>query len=209
MLIRVLTVGPLGANCVILADERSHEAVVVDPGDDADEILQALAKDELKVVAILLTHAHIDHVGAAARLARVTGAPTYLHASDTPLLDKLELQARAIGLPGPEEMRIDHALADGQRLSFGSHTLVVLHTPGHSPGSVAFLVEKEGLCLTGDTLFAGGIGRTDLWFGDPVAITQSIRQRLYTLPEATKVIPGHGPSTTIARERATNPFVRP
>jgi len=190
MIRKVLSVGPLQCNCVILADEATREAVVVDPGDDADRILMALAADRLRVAAILHTHAHIDHMGATAKLAQATGAPTYLHADDSLLHHLMPQQARMIGLANPEPVRIDRALGDGDVIKFGSHSMSVLHTPGHSPGSVSFVVDGERLCLSGDTLFDGGVGRTDLWGGDSAALANSIRARLYGLAGDVEVIPG-------------------
>ena len=208
MIRRTFPVGLLGCNCTILADEQSRQAVVVDPGDEADRILVALAELSLRVVAILHTHDHIDHVGATGELARVTGAPTYLHAADQLLHRILPQQAQFVGLPPPTPSTIDRPLEDDGTIHFGQHELGVIPTPGHSPGSVSFVVAGEELCLSGDTLFAGGIGRTDLWGGDLDALTRSIRQRLYGLNGAVEVIPGHGPGTTIDAERTCNPFVR-
>ncbi len=201
-------VGALGCNCTILADEESREALVVDPGDEADAILARLTKAGLRVVGLVHTHAHVDHLGATAHLARVTSAPTYLHEADDFLRSMLPLQARLIGLPSVETPTTDRRLADGDALTFGRHTVGVVHTPGHTPGSVSLVVPDAELCLSGDTLFAGGVGRTDLWGGDTDALVRSIRDRLYTLNGAFQVVPGHGPETSIDEERETNPFVR-
>lgn len=206
MIIDVLSVGALGANCVILGDEETKEAVVIDPGGDAPEILVRLAKAELKVVAIVHTHGHIDHVGGSGELKRVTGAPVYLHDADRPLFERAPHQAAMFGMPDPEPCDIDHGLDDGAQVAFGKLALRVIHTPGHSPGSVSLLIDD--LCICGDTLFAGGIGRTDIWGGSFDALEQSIRERLYTLDPETRVIPGHGPTTVIGIERLHNPFVR-
>jgi hydroxyacylglutathione hydrolase len=200
-------VGALGCNCSILGDPESGEAIVVDPGDELERILEVLTAQKLRLTAIVHTHAHIDHVGATAGLARATRAPTYLHAGDRFLYEMLPVQARMIGLPLPEACHIDRPLTDGLALRFGKHELGVLHTPGHTPGSVCFAVTGQDVCFSGDTLFAGGIGRTDLWGGDYDTIIHSIRDRLYTLNGSVEVVPGHGPSTTIDRERASNPFV--
>lgn len=201
-------VGLLQCNCTILADEETREAVVVDPGDELPRILAALQEHALKTVAIVHTHAHIDHVGATAELGQATEAPAYLHPGDTFLHQGLAIQARMLGLPEPPSRPMDRELRDGQSIRFGSYELGVLHTPGHTPGSVCFEVAGQDLCLTGDTLFMQGIGRTDLPGGDTDAIVRSIRDRLYTLDGSTVVIPGHGPSTTIDLERHQNPFVR-
>lgn len=208
MLRATFPVGTLGCNCTILADEEAHEALVIDPGDEVEAILARLTKHGLRVVGIAHTHAHIDHIGATAALARATGAPTYLHPADAFLATILPQQAMLIGLPPSTSPSIDHALADAQALRFGSYEVGVIHTPGHTPGSVCLVAPAAELLLSGDTLFAGGIGRTDLWGGDTGAIVRSIRDRLYTLNGAIEVVPGHGPETTIDEERATNPFVR-
>jgi hydroxyacylglutathione hydrolase len=201
-------VGPLGCNCTILGDGDTHDAIVIDPGDELPRIIQALQEHNWRVKSIVHTHAHIDHVGATAGLSQHTGAPTYLHDGDLELHGMLHIQAQLLGLPEPESGPIDHSLKDDMTLPFGAYELAVLHTPGHTPGSVCFWVANEDLCFSGDTLFAGGIGRTDLWGGDPHAITRSIQQRLYSLNGACQVVPGHGPVTTIDRERVSNPFVR-
>jgi len=206
MIIQVFPVGLLGVNCVILGDETSKEAVVIDPGGDGPEILVRLSKAELRVTAIVHTHGHIDHVGATGELKRVTGAPVYLHQADRPLFEKAAEQAMMFGLPIPQSCSIDHDLPEGARVEFGALTLSAIHTPGHSPGSVSLLIDN--LCFCGDTLFAGGIGRTDIWGGSFETLERSIRERLYTLDRATEVIPGHGPPTTIDAERLHNPFVR-
>lgn len=208
MIRKTFCVGQLGCNCTILADETTREAVVIDPGDEPDRILLELAKDELRCVGILHTHAHIDHIGGTGELARVTGAPTYLHEADAFLHQMAPQQARMIGLPAIAESTIDRDLPDAAAIAFGEREIGVIHTPGHSPGSVSFVVAGHDICLSGDTLFAGGIGRTDLWGGDFSAIKLSITDRLYTLNGAVEVVPGHGPLTTIDRERVSNPFVR-
>lgn len=200
-------VGMFQCNCSILADEESREAVIIDPGDEVDRIVAAITDNELKPVAIVHTHAHLDHIGGTAALSRATGAPTYLHDSDSFLHESLPMQAMMLGLHLPPSSPIDQALADLQAVSFGRHELGVLHTPGHTPGSVCFDVIGHDLCFSGDTLFCQGIGRTDLPGGDYSAIERSIRDRLYTLNGAVEVIPGHGPPTTIDRERMSNPFV--
>ncbi|MFC1610338.1 MBL fold metallo-hydrolase [Myxococcota bacterium] len=208
MLCEVIPVGLLGSNCIIVGDEQIKEALVIDPGGDAPSILMQLAKRELKVIGIVHTHGHVDHVGATGELARVTGAPTYLHEADRFLFDTVGRQAAMFGLPAPESAKVDHTIDDGDTIAVGGHSLHTMHTPGHSPGSVSFLVDDKSVVICGDTLFAGGIGRTDIWGGDFETLARSIRERLYTLDGATEVIPGHGPKTTIERERMHNPFVR-
>ncbi len=205
---RTFPVGMLGCNCTVLGDPRTKEAVVVDPGDEADRILTTLAGQGLRVVGLVHTHAHIDHIGATERLRQVTGAKAYLHPDDAFLHQMLNVQAELIGLPLPEHGPIDQPLADGEAIRFGDFELGVIHTPGHTPGSVCFSVVGQDLCFSGDTLFAGGIGRTDLWGGDSDAIKRSIKGRLYTLNGAVTVVPGHGPETSIDREKKSNAFVR-
>jgi hydroxyacylglutathione hydrolase len=201
-------VGLLQCNCVILGDEKTKRAVVVDPGDDVRRIEAALKKHGLTVSAIVATHAHIDHVGGLAELKRMTGGKTMLHEADLELYQGLEEQAQWLGVATPQIASIDAFLTDGGRVEFGASGIDVLHTPGHSPGSVAFVGSgKTQLILAGDTLFAGSIGRTDLWGGSYDAIIASIRSRLLTLPDESAVICGHGPMTTIGRERTTNPFL--
>jgi hydroxyacylglutathione hydrolase len=199
-------VGLLGCNCTVLADVEAREAVVIDPGDEAPRILMTLAKDGLRVTSIVHTHAHIDHVGATEALVRASGARAYLHEGDVFLHEMLDTQAAMLGLPPPERGTIEGRLTDGLALRFGRYELGVVHTPGHTPGSVCFV--SGDLCFSGDTLFRGGVGRTDLWGGDTDALVSSIRERLYALNGAVEVVPGHGPSTTIDREKRQNPFVR-
>ena len=201
-------VGALGCNCTILADTASNEALVIDPGDEVPRIVAELKRAGLQVRGIVHTHAHIDHIGGSAELAAQTGAAAHLHPADAPLYALLTLQAQMLGLAAPAPPIPMQDLADGQSLRFGAYELGVLHTPGHSPGSVCFLVPGCDLCFTGDTLFAGGVGRTDLWGGDGDALIHSIRDRLYSLPGDLALIPGHGPPSTLDRERRSNPYVR-
>lgn len=200
--------GSFGCNATILGDSLSHQAVVVDPGDAVEEILLRLKKHDLTVIAIVHTHAHVDHTVGACRLSKLTGAPTFLHQADQALHANMDLQALALGMrlncPAP----MDFELRECESISFGPYELGVLHTPGHTPGSVCLIVPTENLCLTGDTLFKGGIGHTTAWGGDPFVLRNSIRDRLFHLPGATKILPGHGESSTIEEERLTNPYVR-
>jgi hydroxyacylglutathione hydrolase len=201
-------VGPLQCNCVIIGDEQTKNAIVVDPGDDVSRIVDALERHELKVKTIIATHAHIDHVGALASLKQLTGAPAMIHEGDVPLYEELAQQAAWLGVPVPSTTTLDRLLKEGEQFNVGRHTLRVLHTPGHSPGSVSFVVdEATPTLLSGDTLFAGSIGRTDLWGGSFPEIIDSIRRKLLTFPNEVVVVPGHGPLTTIGAERATNPFL--
>jgi glyoxylase-like metal-dependent hydrolase (beta-lactamase superfamily II) len=204
----ILPVGMLGCNCSIIGDENSREAVVIDPGDDIDQILAILRKHDLKVQTIAITHAHIDHIGGAAKLRAATGAPVYMHRDDKPLSDHLDMQAAWLGIEPPEDPGIDTPLEEGDAIRAGAIEAKVLHTPGHTPGSISLFLPAEAKLIAGDTLFRGNIGRTDLPGGDSAAIAKSIRGKLYALPEETLVIPGHGDATTIGAEKRSNPFVR-
>lgn len=208
MVCDVLCVGPIGCNCVILADGTTHEAFVVDPGGNVSDILMRLAQNKLNVKGILHTHGHVDHVGGTGELKRITEAPCYLNKQDMFLFENAEKQAAMFGMPRPEPAHIEHDLNHGDKLSCGSIVLEVRHTPGHSPGSVSFVLPEKNLCLSGDALFAGGIGRTDLPSGDFEMLERSIKEQLYTLDADVVVIPGHGPKTQIGKERTSNPFVR-
>jgi hydroxyacylglutathione hydrolase len=232
----VMPVGMLQCNCSILGDRETGDAIVVDPGDEVESILEFLRTQNLKVRAILSTHAHIDHVGGLARLHEVTGAPVLMHPEDLPLYQAMDMQAKWLGVPPPPIVSVDAPLDEGTKVRWGGYEAQVLHTPGHSPGSVSLYIPLtlppastgkdagappsaqaqaasrapgySGWLLAGDTLFAGSIGRTDLWGGDLRTILSSLHEKLMTLPDATRVYPGHGPITSIAEERETNPFLR-
>ncbi len=208
-IIETFPVGPLQCNCVIVGDERTKTAVVIDPGDEVDRIVEVLDALGLRVASIVATHGHIDHVGGFERLHRATGAPTSLHEADVPLYEELRMQAQWLGVPPPLQGTI-HALLDERKgISFGDVTLDVRHTPGHSPGSVSLILPRAvPVVFSGDTLFAGSVGRTDLWGGSYEALMRSIKSALLTLPDDAIVIPGHGPATTIGAERASNPFLQ-
>jgi hydroxyacylglutathione hydrolase len=210
MVIETLAVGPLRCNCSILVDDKSRKAIVIDPGGDFEEILERLERCQATVEAIVHTHTHIDHVGATAPLCRWSSAEAQIHEADRFLYELLPIQAALLGLPVPEICAISGSLRDQTVVRAGSIELCVLHTPGHTPGSVSFSVEDETqkIAFTGDTLFRRGIGRTDLWGGDSDEILRSLRNRLMTLAEDTIVVPGHGPRTTIGDERRANPFLR-
>ena len=208
MIHEILPVGPLQCNCSILGDDTTREAMVIDPGDDIPRILTRLAKHSLTVKQIVVTHAHIDHIAGAQQLKRITGAPIFYNQLDLPLVAMMEQQAGWLGIPTPEVRPPDADLADNTTVSISGLSATVLHTPGHTPGSVCLHLPTENLLIAGDTLFAGSIGRTDLPGGDTKTILTSIQDRLMHLPKATRVIPGHGRSTTIGAERQTNPFLQ-
>ncbi len=205
-----LELGPFAARCVIVACEQTKEAVVVDPGFEPEVVIGAVHHADLHPVAIVLTHAHFDHAcGTGAVKGAFPSAPVMLHADDLPLYQNLPGQGRLFGFPAPETVAWDALLRDGQTLAFGAESLLVRHCPGHSPGHIVLVGERreEPLAVVGDTLFAGSVGRTDLWGGSFVQLERSIREVLYGLPDATRVIPGHGPETTIGAEKGSNPFV--
>ena len=237
----ILPVGILQCNCHIVGDPATREAVVIDPGDEVDRILALIVKHRLMVKAIVSTHAHIDHVGGLKRLHDVTSAPVLMNEADIPMYQQMILQAQFLGIAPPPIGTIDDLLREGGAIRWGNFEMRVLHTPGHSPGSVSLYLpfsadaessrhisapneapkseispglrsneisENAPLLFAGDTLFAGSIGRTDLWGGSYPEIIRSIRLKLLPLPENTVVFPGHGPATTLAEERASNPFLQ-
>jgi glyoxylase-like metal-dependent hydrolase (beta-lactamase superfamily II) len=208
MILETFPVGPLACNCTILGDAEAGEAIVIDPGDEVGFIHRRLTALGLKLKQIIVTHAHIDHVGGALRLKRLTGAPILLNENDLPLLAMMEMQAGWIGMPTPETAPPDGSLADGQRVGLDRYPADVLHTPGHTQGSICLHFAPLKLLVAGDTLFAGSIGRTDLPGGNSGQIIDSIHSRLLPLPDETRVLTGHGPATTIGAERRSNPFLR-
>ncbi len=232
----VLPVGLLQCNCSILGDSATGDAIVVDPGDEVERILEIIRRHNLKVRAIVSTHTHIDHVGGLATLHKATGAPVMVHEADLPLYANLEMQAQWLGVPTPAMMRIRDFVKEGDTVRWGGFAARVLHTPGHTPGSISLLIEPgtgagdegdvaprsrptsspenssndaltERRLLAGDTLFHGSIGRTDLPEGSFPQIISSIREKLLVLPEDMIVLPGHGDVTTIGFEREHNPFL--
>ncbi|MGI8772146.1 MAG: MBL fold metallo-hydrolase [Acidobacteriaceae bacterium] len=209
MIRETFPVGPLHCNCTLLGNEITREAIVIDPGDDVSGILLRLARHRLTLKQIIVTHAHIDHIGGAAQLKRVTGAPVLLNQRDLPVLAMMEMQAGWLGVATPEIVALDGSAEDGSKVGIAGLEAEVLHTPGHTPGSVCLHFAAENLLLAGDTLFAGSIGRTDLPGGDTQQILRSLHTRLLPLPENTLVVPGHGAETTIGSERETNPFLQP
>jgi glyoxylase-like metal-dependent hydrolase (beta-lactamase superfamily II) len=207
MILETFPVGPLACNCTILGDEEAGEAIVIDPGDEVGRIQLRLTELGLKLKQILVTHAHIDHVGGALKLKRLTGAPIFLNESDLPLLKMMQMQAGWLGVVTPETAPPDENLSDGLLVGLDRYPAQVLHTPGHTQGSVCLHFAPLKMLIAGDTLFAGSIGRTDLPGGNSRQIIDSIHSRLLALPDETKVLPGHGPSTTIGAERKSNPFL--
>jgi hydroxyacylglutathione hydrolase len=233
----VVPVGMLQCNCSILGDRETHEAIVIDPGDEVDRILEIIRGHSLRVRSIISTHTHIDHVGGLSLLHRATGAPVLIHAGDLELYRNLDMQAQWLGVPTPETLHRLDFVKEGDALHWGGFTARVLHTPGHTPGSICLVVDKaesapepadelggargsariveklrrqdtSARLIAGDTLFQGSIGRTDLWGGSYPQIINSIREKLIVLPEQTAVFPGHGETTSIGAEREHNPFLR-
>ena len=203
----ILPVGMLQCNCSVFGDEQSKEAIVIDPGDQIEDVLAILQRHGLRVTAIVITHAHIDHIGGAQKLKAATGAPVWMNSNDQALYDHLDMQAAWLGISTPEKTEIDMEARDGDRLQLGGADFHVLHTPGHTQGSLSLWIPSEGKLVAGDTLFRDSIGRTDLPGGDGRQILVSIHEKLLKLPEETLVIPGHGPKTTIGREKEFNPFL--
>jgi hydroxyacylglutathione hydrolase len=240
----VIPVGMLQCNCSILGDPETREAIVVDPGDEVERIVEILARHKLKVLAIVSTHTHIDHVGGLAALHRLTGAPVFMHESDLELYRKLDMQAKWLRVETPEMTEVEQFLREGDAVRWGGFEAQVLHTPGHTPGSLCLYIPARQIAkpagaassgtgtrsaaahspaprgagandgddarlIAGDTLFAGSIGRTDLWGGSFPEIMKSLHTKVMALPDETLVLPGHGEATTIGEERQSNPFLRP
>ncbi len=208
MIHKILPVGALQCNCSILGDPTTHVATVIDPGDDISAILLELEKDQLKVEQIIITHAHIDHVGGAVRLKKLTGAPIYMNQLDLPLLQMMDVQAAWLGISPPEVQSPDVSAEDGLQLITAGESARILHTPGHTQGSICLHVPGQSLLVAGDTLFAGSVGRTDLPGGDFPTLLRSLHHTVMQLPEQTRVLPGHGAWTTIGQERESNPYLQ-
>jgi glyoxylase-like metal-dependent hydrolase (beta-lactamase superfamily II) len=208
MIHEILPVGPLQCNCSIIGDETLGEAMVIDPGDDISNILAIIHKHKLTVKQIVITHAHIDHIGGAMKLRAATGAPILLNENDYALLKMLDMQAAWIGVENPGKVEIDQSIVEQQKIQAGSLVATVMHTPGHTEGSICLLFPAEKKLIAGDTLFAGSIGRTDLPGGSFDKILRSLHDKVLALPDETAVVPGHGPLTTIGRERESNPFLK-
>jgi hydroxyacylglutathione hydrolase len=225
----VLPVGMLQCNCSILGDPETHEAIVVDPGDEVERIVEILGRHKLKVLAIVSTHTHIDHVGGLAALHRITGAPVFMHQADLELYRKLDMQAQWLRVATPELTDVGQFLREGDAVKWGGYEARVIHTPGHTPGSLCLYIPArdesksrdaaaarsaignggdDSRLIAGDTLFAGSIGRTDLWGGSFPEIMKSLHTKVMALPDETLVLPGHGEATTIGEERQSNPFLR-
>jgi hydroxyacylglutathione hydrolase len=208
MIHEILLVGPLQCNCSIFGDAAGGEAIVIDPGDEIGRITAILEKRHLRVTAIVVTHAHIDHIGGAQKLKALTGAPVYMNFNDQELYDHIDTQAQWLGVPTPEKTSIDVNAREGECLKLGAAEFQVLETPGHTQGSISVWIPAENKLVAGDTLFQGSIGRTDLPGGDSKQILRSIHDKLLPLDDAVVVIPGHGSITTIGRERERNPFLQ-
>jgi glyoxylase-like metal-dependent hydrolase (beta-lactamase superfamily II) len=206
MVHEILPVGPLQCNCSVIGDDVSHEAIVIDPGDDIEDVLAVVRKHKLQVKQIVITHAHIDHVGGAMKLRAATGAPILLNQNDYELLKMLDVQAAWIGMAPPDKVEIDQSVGQADTVKVGSLVADVIHTPGHTEGSVCLYFPVENKLIAGDTLFAGSIGRTDLPGGSMQKILRSLHDKVLALPDETIVVPGHGPLTTIGEERENNPF---
>ena len=208
MIHEILPVGPLQCNCSIIGDETTREAMVIDPGAEIQSILVLVSKHNLQVKQIVITHAHIDHVGGAMKLRAATGAPILLNQNDYALLKMLDVQASWIGMPSPGKVEIDQNIGQADTVKAGSLAANVIFTPGHTEGSICLYFPAQKKVIAGDTLFAGSIGRTDLPGGSFEKIIHSLHDKLLALPDDTIVIPGHGPATTIGAERETNPFLK-
>ena len=207
MIHEILPVGLLQCNCSILGDETSREAIVVDPGDDIPAIQAVLQRHGLSVKYIVITHAHIDHIAGAQHLKRLTEAPILYNQNDLPLVKMMDVQASWLRMPTPEVAPPDAPLVDGQTLAISGISGTILHTPGHTQGSLCLYLPEHSILLAGDTLFTGSVGRTDLPGGNTQQLIRSIHTQLLTLPDDVRVVPGHGPNTTIGEERQSNPFL--
>jgi len=204
VILKMLVVGPIQANCFILGCERTSLAAVIDPGGDVDKILMALAKDKLRCVYIINTHGHFDHAGDNKRLKEVTGAQLIIHRADAPMILQQGASGAGWGMKVDNSPPPDRTVKEGDVITFGDISLKVLHTPGHSAGSISLATDK--MVFVGDTLFAGSIGRTDFPGGDYDALIRNVREKIFTLGDDVVVYPGHGPKTTVGREKKTNPF---
>jgi hydroxyacylglutathione hydrolase len=207
--VRPFAAPPFAQNAYLAWRDGSSNAVCIDPGSAVPEMLRVIEDAQLTIVAVLLTHAHLDHVEGVAALVRATHAPVYLHPDDRPLYDHVGQQALMFGMSVEEPSPVDYSLEHGQTVELGGVQYHVRHTPGHSPGHVLFHVDAAGCAFVGDVVFQGSIGRTDLPGGDYAQLITTIREQVLTLPDETRLLPGHGPATTVGHERATNPFLIP
>jgi glyoxylase-like metal-dependent hydrolase (beta-lactamase superfamily II) len=207
MIFETIVVGELGVNCYILADSETKEGIVIDPGAEPAKILSVIKAKGIKVLSILNTHGHFDHIGGNREVQQATGGKLMINREDEPFLSRAAKSATMYGLTAENSPAPSSYLSDGDIIRFGKHELKVIHIPGHSPGGSCFYLEKEGILISGDSLFADSIGRTDLPGGSQAQLVLSIRQKLLTLPEETRVFPGHGPSTTIGHEKKFNPYL--
>ena len=208
MIHEILRVGPLQCNCSIIGDETTRDAMVIDPGDDIADVQAIIQKHNLQVRQIVITHAHIDHVGGAMKLRQATGAPILMNQNDYALVKMLDVQAAWLGMKSPGQVEIDHSVGDADKVEAGPLVANVIHTPGHTEGSVCLYFPAQQKLIAGDTLFAGSIGRTDLPGGSYDKIIRSLHEKVLALPDETLVVPGHGPLTTIGDERESNPFLK-
>jgi hydroxyacylglutathione hydrolase len=208
MILEMLTVGPFQENCYIIGDQESRVGALIDPGDEAARIAMAVEETGLDIGSIIVTHAHIDHVGAVAALTEEYACPVLMHAEAEPALGGLPTQAMMMGIRFGKAPKVDRYVEDEEGVEVGDLRLRSLYTPGHAPGHLAFYLQDEGLVLSGDALFAGSVGRVDLPGGSMEVLMRSIEERLLTLPNETVVYPGHGPRTTIGNERTSNPFLQ-
>jgi hydroxyacylglutathione hydrolase len=207
MIVEMLTVSPFQENCYVIGDEKSMGGAIIDPGDEATRIALTVERVGLQISQIIVTHSHIDHVGAVAQLVDEYMCPVLMHAEAEAMLKTVPQQAMMMGMRFGKIPNVDLHVGDDEVLEVGSLRLRSMYTPGHAPGHLAFLVEDEGLVFSGDALFAGSVGRVDLPGGSMEVLIRSISERLLTLPDETRVLSGHGPETTIGRERVTNPFL--
>jgi glyoxylase-like metal-dependent hydrolase (beta-lactamase superfamily II) len=200
-----IVVGGLETNCYLVYCEETLQCAVVDPGAEPERIFLEIAEAELKPVVIINTHGHVDHIGANRDMKDHFGVPLYIHAADSPMLGKIQQLELSLFLGAKDSPPADHLMSDGEEIKIGNSVLRVLHTPGHSPGSVSLL--GDGFLLSGDTLFFEGVGRTDLPGGSQKQLEQSLREKVMTLPDETVILPGHGPLTSVGQERVNNPFI--
>ena len=208
MIHEILPVGPLQCNCSIIGDDTTRDAMVIDPGDDIADVLAIIHKHNLQVRQIVITHAHIDHVGGAMKLRQATGAPILMNQNDYALVKMLDVQAAWLGMKSPGQVEVDRSVGDADKVEAGPLVANVIHTPGHTEGSVCLYFPAQQKLIAGDTLFAGSIGRTDLPGGSYDKIIHSLHEKVLALPDDTLVVPGHGPLTTIGDERESNPFLK-